>query len=231
MDNRDTARGNTRASQRKQLQAWLGERRCDLALRQHTQARQPAMPPPKAPHGPPPKAGDIRLLLPTALSLPELERPLYLLVLAAPGTDVWDVVPFSRLALPATPLEWITGISSPPLRVLCLWNRTRLTTAALCRTWRIRAIPRAKLATANRIARTATQTQAADRIPHRNIGPPLLHPLDPRCAYLAEERLLFEESTRPLPVAPTQPLYLIAEPDIRLQRAADPPSTNPTSMN
>lgn len=128
----------------------------------------------------PPRTGDILLLKP--LTPLTARRPVYVLVLGlgeARGTR--RVAPFARFDVPATPEEVITGLPPPPLRVLALWNQRVVPMVRLAAlAWSVRRLSRAQ-----RLAALASDD--------RRRGPPLVHPLDPRHAYLDEERLLWPE--------------------------------------
>lgn len=209
------------AFHRQQLAEWVAAYQLDRQLREPV-PETPELAECKArpPDGPSPTAGQIRLLAPTTVSLPAVERPVYALLMPAESADAIRLIPFSRYPIPATPLEWRTSFDQQPLRVLCLWNQHVCGRACLPASWFVRTI------TAKRQAEVARVLQ----VPHdlrtyaaRRFGPPLLHPFDPRHVYLQEERMLLadlcgeeDEATPAIleyPIAETTtPYRLAAEP-------------------
>jgi hypothetical protein len=140
--------------------------------------------------------GQIRLIHPAThddVCLP----PLYVAVLDPVPPDNWWVVPFGRFSVPAVPSEWRTGLTAMPLRVLCLWNTRRVPGRALTdRSWPAGKLSARLLAQARLLITHASVNDR--RMPHpdgpqlpdrtaADLGPPLLHPQDPRWAYLAQE--------------------------------------------
>jgi hypothetical protein len=207
--------------QRRNLSLWLAEWKLDLALRDEGAAGVP--PVCRAQGQPVPVAGDIRLLPPMPLSVPVLERPVYVAVLREAGAGQWEVAPFSRFSRPATPGEWRTGLRAAPLRVLSLWNLRAVSTQALSGTWRTGRMADARIKVALERCERVARHGEAEAIPASDAGPPLLHPLDPRVIYLAEERLLLDEllqASRRNGVLETL-AYAIPEPDRMLLLAAE----------
>lgn len=172
--------------QRDRLARWLDEWALDRRLRADD-AMEPDFfetalrPEPKA--GEDIRPGDIRLLYPGR----EMnDSPVYVAVTEAAG-DLYLVIPFGRFAEPATPEEWRTERDAGPLRVLCLWNARVLSAAALARSWRVDGL------TANEEEgiRILNEWMESERplppgLAHA-VGPPLVHPLDPRHDYVEEE--------------------------------------------
>jgi len=195
--------------QRERLARWLAEWELDRALREEEVDRSGAAPKRvrdgdtsgsrekeggrngkpfrSAPGGDDadPAPGQIRLLPP---SMPGAgERPVYVLVLAAEGTNGFVLVPFGRFAGPAVPAELLTGRDEPFLRVLCVWNVIRLTADSARRTWLAGSVDDEELGTALAVYRHETEgVDLADNVADR-IGPQLSHPFDPRYIYLREE--------------------------------------------
>ncbi len=212
--------------QRRTLSRWLAEWKLDLALRDHDDAR--LAPVCHAQGQPVPVVGDIRLLPPAPLSVPALERPVYVAVLREVLAGQWEIAPFSRFSLPATPGEWRTGLRAAPLRVLSLWNLRVVSTPTLSGAWRTRGMSEARLKTARERCDRATRPEETSARPASDVGPPLLHPLDPRVIYLAEERLLLDELLHAAPMhsASTTLTYALPEPDRTMLLAAEPPAKN-----
>ena len=180
------------AFHRRQLQAWFADYQTDRDL------REPVAPVPIPHPGADraaaddtfPAAGQVRLLAPSTASLPELERPIFVLLLAAQADAAFSVIPFSRYPLPATPQEWRTGLRKRPLRVLCLWNRQRCTASHLQASWLVATLPQAKQTEVTGLVR---RLNGMHDYASRRFGPPLVHPFDPRHAYLQEERILLQD--------------------------------------
>lgn len=172
------------------LSAWLHESQLDRAMTNATDippagASDAALLPPAAPEAIESEqvcfqSGDVLLLKP--LTPLTRSRPVYVVVWKkSDAAGRCQVVPFARFASPATPGEVLSGLESPPLRVLCWWNRRMVSAAWLqASTWRIcRLVP------------ALVPTLFMDGDERR--GPRLVHPLDPRHAYLDTERELWEE--------------------------------------
>jgi hypothetical protein len=119
----------------------------------------------------PVRSGDIRLLHP--LIEPGAVR--YVAVTTDDGEDAWFVVPFGLLAEPATPDEVLTRRGTPPLRVLCPWNRFHMSTSMLQRCWLVDRLT------------DEEATWCRSGLPPDRTGAPLRHPLDPRWDYLEME--------------------------------------------
>lgn len=133
--------------------------------------------------------GQVRLLRPFGMSLSQI-RPVYVVVLRREGMAAWLIAPFSRFANPAVPGEWLTGLRSAPLRVLCLWNARVVDEAAIRSAWFCRKVSRTMIERTLDVWRLARQAKPVGRVSLQRVGPPLLHPLDPRHVYLQEEREL-----------------------------------------
>lgn len=212
---------------RRQLQAWLADYQNDRTLRQPMAAAEVPVPshePISADKTSPPADGQIRLLPSRPVSMPSAEFPLFVLLMPAQADDSFTVIPFSRYILPATPREWRTGLRRRPLRILCLWNITVRHTHDIHKSWFIEALPQAKQ---QQIAQHLQQPLPLDQYAPRQFGPPLLHPLDPRQAYLQEARMLFQD------LLPTSTGNTIEYPTLsqnqRYLKAAEPPENYSTS--
>jgi hypothetical protein len=179
----------------RRLAAWLDE----WHLERRLQAADPDAPPARrapirypAPRaGAAVRAGQIRLLPPATPAT--AARPVYVAVLAPAGPERWQVAPFGRFATPALPGEYATRRRALPLSVLCAWN-AGVAGAALLRA----SYPAGRLTAAERRACGALLAVAGGGAPPpadvaRRTGPPLVHPLDPRHAYVEEERALWLE--------------------------------------
>ncbi len=147
---------------------------------------------------PAPADGQIRLLAPDTAAT--RRRPLYVLILADRQMDGLLAVPFGILSKPAIPGEWRTGLRALPVRVLCLWNTRLIHRDRVQRSWCVRDLDPRRLSLVRRLAADCFSWPAPVRsrlislagrhegpLPRSVLGPPLLHPLDPRHQYLTEE--------------------------------------------
>ena len=143
-----------------------------------------------------PGVGQIRLLRPGPATESGARtgwaRPVYVAVLAERGAGLWLVAPFSRFVSPAVPGEWLTGLRPIPLKALCLWNAREFDAAAAGSSWVSGTLPQAKVADALDVWRSVNGAGPMRRVSEGRVGPPLLHPLDPRHAYLQEESELLD---------------------------------------
>ena len=137
----------------------------------------------------PVRVGQIRLFHP--FSKETNERPRYVAVLKETDDGSWLVAPFSRFGEPSVPGEWITGRKAPAVRILCIWNARLLPELILERSWVVDRIPASKIDHAIAIHRFLGEDQELSRPIANQLGPPLVHPLDPRIEYLEEEREWF----------------------------------------
>lgn len=217
------------AFQREQLREWLADDRLDRRLRESC---------PEVDAAPVaasceimaeftwPAAGQVRLLRPRPSSLPEVERPVYVLLMPASTGDALRLIPFGRYAIPATPREWRTGLGLTPLRVLCFWNLRICDPAGLQASWPVSALTEEKQSEVAAILQKPNHLQS---VCMRRFGPPLLHPLDPRHVYLQEEHTLMNDLC--LGVGETTQgvfEYPFFEPDGDSLRAAESRSTYST---
>jgi hypothetical protein len=134
--------------------------------------------------------GVIRLLAPDTPAT--AARPVYVAVIAQVGLERWQVAPFGRFATPALPGELALRRQAIHLQVLCLWNTAVLSVARL-RT----AYPVGRLTAAERNDVAAVRAGPVGAPLQvglaRRVGPPLIHPLDPRQLYIEEERAIWLE--------------------------------------
>jgi hypothetical protein len=160
----------------------LHEWRIDRALREEAVA--PSQPAVRAVDDVEPAGGQIRLMHPIADSS---ESPLYVVVLDQNASGDWRVAPFSRFSEPAVPGEWLTGLDSAALRVLCLWNDRTVSTERLARSWVVGQMGEdVRMKALSICARLESGEAFPESIRHET-GPPLRHPLDPRHEYLDDE--------------------------------------------
>lgn len=185
--------------QKKRLAHWLEEWRVYQVLQHGLDADHSTVQPrlllqEKSLWGLPIKTGQVRLLHP-AVRADSRVRPVYVVVLKE-GAGGWLIAPFSRFSEPATPGEWLTGLSAMPLRVLCLWNARVVRPDWLEKSWKAAALSKQKTDEALRLYRCIRQGESVPATFVKKVGSPVQHPLDPRFQYEMEERdFLFEYST------------------------------------
>lgn len=198
------------------LAAWLGEWDADLRLKQmdaEEAERAMSRPYPVRRRAGIIRIGSIRLLAPDCPAT--AARPVYVAVLAQEDANRWRVAPFGRFATPALPGELGLRRLAIHLQVLCLWNTAILSTERLNA-----AYPAGRLTSAEWRAMSAVRsgiTEGARVAGRFRVGPPLVHPLDPRQIYVEEERAIWlepmtdqgEERLPELPMAaePRPPSY------------------------
>lgn len=177
--------------QRVALWRWLQERIVDLALREERGERtaKPRVTTPfvgAVEESEPLERGQIRLLRP--LAGPGEDRPRYVLVLDEARDGYRLVVPFGPYAGPAVPGEMITRLRAPALRVLCVWNAFVVRAGLLERGW---VVGRMNESAMTGVRELHSSLIDGSDLPTRlagRVGPPLVHPGDPRVDYLEEER-------------------------------------------
>ncbi len=180
------------AFHRQQLAEWVAAYQLDRQLREPEPEASGASARPNACYLdiPAPAPGQIRLLSPASVALPDVERPVYVLLMPAESAEAIRLIPFSRYPVPATPQEWRTGFDQQPLRVLCLWNQHVCDRARLPANWLVMTITPKQQA---EVARALQMSHGLQTYASRRFGPPLLHPFDPRHVYLQEERMLLND--------------------------------------
>ena len=129
--------------------------------------------------------GEIRLLDPWLVR--DLRRPLFVAVLKEWLDGLWLVAPFGRFPSPATPGEWLTGLSQDELAVLCLWNAHTVPLEVVRQSWYINKLEPGKIEDAWTVFQHVATGKVLPAKLVSNVGPPLYHPGDPRHDYLAEE--------------------------------------------
>lgn len=183
-----------RNTQRRQLANWLAEWELQQLLEEDEPSeesrvlRMPSLPGTTYQHKEV-SVGDIVLLQP-ARSVDEPDGLLYAVLLENPTPTVgqWFLVPFSRFAVPALPSEWVTGLRAAPLRVLCCWNYRQVSVASIPPHWRVRRLNKGQRVLFAEVVRCLVEGTTLSERHHSRVGPPLLHPGDPRHRYMEEER-------------------------------------------
>jgi len=114
-------------------------------------------------------------------------RPVYVAVLARFDAGHYLVAPYGRFAEPAIPGELETRRHEPSLQVLCVWQAQAMQAEELARAWFAGELEDGESREALAIhAFIDRGTPIPDGLRDR-IGPPLVHPADPRHEYLDEQ--------------------------------------------
>ncbi len=182
-----------RAADRRKLAEWLAERELDSLLHYADDTTSESEPP--ADIGMPKDlyvrdtvcAGDIRLLMPRS-GLGAIDSPVYVAVLPGGVADEVVAVPFGRYGVPAFPTEWKTGMKQAALRVLCFWNAQRIAAEQFPPSWRVKRLTARQVTAWTEVRHQVEQGGELPAGVQNRVGPPLLHPADPRHAYIAEEQ-------------------------------------------
>lgn len=129
--------------------------------------------------------GQVRLL--SSELTPDTDRPVFVAVFGD-----WDegevlMAPFSPFSVPATTGEWLTARTSPVLRVLQIWNTRTVPITALEKSWLVDDFADVECKTAWQIFEHEALGKALASELEQQVGPPLVHPDDPRRQYLDEE--------------------------------------------
>ena len=97
-------------------------------------------------------------------------------------------IPFSRFTVPACREEWKTDLRAMPLRVLCGWNARITAGNPMLPSWPVRRLRGKTLGRQRAWFAVIMGKQPVPERWVRRVGPPVLHPADPRHRYLDEER-------------------------------------------
>lgn len=189
------------AWQRDRLRSWIEEWTLDLALRGalgepandllapvKTMFPDPALDLVR-PYDEQVEVHQIRLLGPTVA--PDSDRPICVAILGDTPDKLFLTAPFSRFGIPATPGEWLTGRDTRALRVLSIWNTRLFDSNYLRESWLIGELTEAESAAAWEVFGFQMAAQPLPSTLASQVGPPVVHPRDPRLRYQAEEAALF----------------------------------------
>lgn len=176
------------------LLRWRIERKLDLELRESSQTEERALVAERGftrygrasrPFDRTVCAGDIRLL--QAGDMPDENRFLYVTVLYVREGFSSVVVPFSPYSVPACKDEWLTGISSEPLKVLQFWNAQPVATKDLACSWKTGELNEIRLNQARLLYRHAITGTWPQGDLREQVGLAILNPADERLTYQNEE--------------------------------------------
>lgn len=118
-------------------------------------------------------------------------RPVYVALVEAVADGRWLVVPFGRFPVPALPGELATGRAAPPLQVLCVWNAAPVEAERLARGWQVGRLNLREKRWLRQLLDLPPGAPPPARALALRLGPPLIHPLDPRHDYIEQERMLW----------------------------------------
>ncbi len=211
---------------RKCLERWLNEygvwrRLGPDAVDEAGEAERDSADTPDFAQEPAPATGQIRLW-PAA----DPGDPPFYGLLAVPEYGTWGVLPFSPLSAPGTPEE-MNLLEKPPVQVVQGWNLRRVGTVHVRNAWCAGRIPEAEIFRLEMFSAWLGSGEVPPFPLLDRLGPPLVHPLDPRYAYLEEER---ERADRTLGAASASgghqivPFSLAAEPQADYKRGRRPES-------
>ena len=134
--------------------------------------------------------GDIILLPPDNEAT--RARPVYVALAGELHGGAWLAVPFGRFPVPALPGELATGRAAAPLQVLCVWNRAPVAATRLLSGWQVGRLNEREQRWLRQLLDLPPGHNPGKSLVRR-LGPPLVHPLDPRHDYIEEERMLWQE--------------------------------------
>ncbi|MCF7855884.1 MAG: hypothetical protein K9N51_13885, partial [Candidatus Pacebacteria bacterium] len=136
-------------------------------------------------------AAQIRLLAPVCETT--WCRPMYLAVLRAEPNGLFLVAPYSPLTTAATSGELETGRDVIGLSALCLWNACLLPEVLLnAISWFVDDMSHAEAHDGLRLWNSLAGEKPPPDDLRPRIGPPVIHPDDPRHAYRISEQLRME---------------------------------------
>lgn len=126
------------------------------------------------------RPGTIVLLSPELT--PSADFPVYMALLRDWDNESILCAPYSRFSEPATPGELLTGRKEAPLRVLQVWNARTVPASVLVQSWFVDSLSETEMNEAWAVFRSTISGQIPERLTER-LGPPVIHPEDPRIRY------------------------------------------------
>ena len=130
-------------------------------------------------------AGDIRLLSDHLTA--HAAEPRYVAVLAVLSGGMAICAPFSRYPVPATKDEWLTGLKSPCLKVLQLWNAQPCMVRCLARSWKVTTLDNIRLSRALMLYKHSVNHTFPAENDREDIGVTIVSERDERNDYMSEE--------------------------------------------
>jgi hypothetical protein len=224
-------------TQRDRLSAWLREWEVELKLHKVDSDTSFDQLPEGGMSGTPLEwpvnVGEIRLLAPHLLS--PGQRPVYILVISKWENDWKLVTPFSQFPWPATHGELLTQRSEGPWQVLQVWNSRTLPNEVIAESWVADTASESLLDEAWAVFKHVTfGAELPDKLASR-IGPPVLHPSDPRLDYQRMETALLSGLSNEafkaaeklnLPLTPTASAEMVLPADVTTAQAYTPASAS-----
>lgn len=168
--------------------------------------------------------GQVRLFSPEIPATADVPLHVALLDRVAPG--VFLAAPFSRFSEPAFPGELQTGRAETVLRVICPWNARPIPLDTLRKSWIVSDLTEQERLDALCVYRHVKQGESLSTELANRIGPPLVHPDDPRLVYEARENLRMDRVVREgteTENSTRRDLYAAKEKDDELRLAAESP--------
>lgn len=135
--------------------------------------------------------GQVRLLSPELT--PDTDRPVFVAVFGDWAEGEVLMAPFSPFSIPATPGEWLTGRTTPVLQVLQVWNARSVPSASLAESWHVDDFTRQECKNAWLVFEHEAFGKALASELEQQVGPPLIHPDDPRRTYQDDEVALLAQ--------------------------------------
>ncbi|MFC1452045.1 hypothetical protein ACFLSJ_01720 [Verrucomicrobiota bacterium] len=166
------------------------------------------------------RVGQIRLLAPETPTT--RLRPVHVAILEEDEAGLL-VAPFGRFAEPALPGEMATNRRTAPLRVLCLWNARRVDKRTLRTSWVVDELSDDERDEALSVHHGLTSHSPLPAGLERKLGPPLLHPDDPRQVYFHRETVRMDRIVREMQsaAAPGRPDIYPERQDGETRKAAE----------
>lgn len=115
------------------------------------------------------------------------DRDLYVLITEAVSEDEFEVYAFSSMPCPAFAEELLTGINSPGLEVVCLWNKAIISRDVLEESWSVAVDTEQLMADIAEISELKKQKIAIEKKYQGRLGTRLAGLSDARWDYFEEE--------------------------------------------
>lgn len=136
--------------------------------------------------------GDIRIL--RSRLIEETDLPVYVAVISEWEDGDWLIAPYGEFSEPATTGELLTGRDDFGLRVLCLWNAHSISSEDLSFSFLEDRMTDEERNDSWEVFRAVSTGDDLSQHLSKRIGPPIVHPKDPRIAYQEE----FKELMSPI---------------------------------
>ena len=134
------------------------------------------------------QVGDIRILRSRLIG--ETDLPVYVAVISEWEGGDWLIAPYGEFSEPATTGELLTGREDFGLRVLCLWNTHSISSEDLSFSFLEDRMTDEERNDSWVVFRAVSTGDDLPQHLSKRIGPPIVHPKDPRIAYQEEFKKL-----------------------------------------